>query len=74
MDLNLKAYQDYLIKEKNYSSLTVKAYLDDILSFKNYLLNQDVALEEVVYPNIRSWMVELMEQKIAPSSINKQLS
>lgn len=74
MDLNLKAYQDYLIKEKNYSPLTVKAYLDDILSFKNYLLNQDVALEEVVYPNIRSWMVELMEQKIAPSSINRKIS
>ena len=37
MVTNLQAYQDYLQKEKNYSSLTLRAYLDDIKSFHKYL-------------------------------------
>ncbi len=37
MATNLQAYEDYLVKEKNYSPLTVRAYLDDINSFQDYL-------------------------------------
>uniref|UniRef100_UPI0040485225 site-specific integrase n=1 Tax=Flavobacterium sp. TaxID=239 RepID=UPI0040485225 len=48
MSTNLQAYQDYLVKEKNYSPLTVRAYLDDIQSFQEYLLGQSISLVEVV--------------------------
>jgi integrase/recombinase XerC len=74
MAINLQAYQDYLVKEKNYSPLTVRAYLDDILSFENYLKQQSISLEEVVYPNIRNWIVILVEQNMSTTSVNRKIS
>lgn len=74
MSTNLQAYQDYLVKEKNYSPLTVRAYIDDILSFQEYLQEQSISLEEVIYPNIRSWIVTLVEQNISTSTINRKIS
>lgn len=74
MASNLKAYQDYLVKEKNYSPLTVRAYLDDIDSFRDYLNQQSISLEEVVYPNIRNWIVVLVEQNISTTSVNRKIS
>lgn len=73
---NLQAYQDYLQKEKNYSLLTLRAYLDDIKSFQNYLLeNHDqLPLEEINYSQVRSWIVALVESGIANKSINRKIS
>lgn len=74
MVTNLQAYEDYLVKEKNYSPLTVRAYLDDINSFQDYLNQQSISLEEVVYPNIRNWIVVLIEQNISTNSVNRKIS
>ena len=76
MTTNFQAYQDYLIKEKNYSLLTVNAYLNDVLSFQEFLTinHESVALEEVVYPLIRSWIVSLVENKISNKSVNRKIS
>ncbi len=73
---NLLAYQDYLQKEKNYSLLTLRAYSDDIQSFQKYLKNhhQKIALEEISYTHIRSWIVFLVDQDIANKSINRKIS
>ena len=32
-----KAYADYLLKEKNYSHLTLRAYMDDLSSFECFI-------------------------------------
>lgn len=74
MATNLQAYQNYLVKEKNYSPLTVRAYLDDILSFQNYLNQQSITLEEVVYPNVRNWIVVLVENNVSTTSVNRKIS
>ena len=74
MSTNLQAYQDYLVKEKNYSPLTVRAYLDDIKSFQEYLFGQSVNLEEVIYPHVRSWIVTLVENNISTTSVNRKIS
>ena len=76
MESTLHAYQDYLVKEKNYSLLTVQAYVSDILSFKQYLCDQHAAtaLDEVVYSQIRSWIVALIENNISHSSVNRKIS
>lgn len=76
MSTNLQAYYDYLQKEKNYSSLTLRAYLDDIKSFQTYLLdNHDkLPLEEISYSQVRSWIVILVENGIANKSINRKIS
>jgi len=76
MDSTLCAYQDYLVKEKNYSLLTVQAYVADILSFQQYLLDHHsaVALDEVVYSQIRSWIVTLIENNISNTTVNRKIS
>jgi integrase/recombinase XerC len=76
MDNNVKAYQEYLIKEKNYSALTVNAYLNDILAFETYLINchDAIGLKDVAYGVIRSWIVFLVENKNANKTINRKIS
>jgi integrase/recombinase XerC len=76
MNSTIQAYQDYLVKEKNYSLLTVQAYVADIESFQKYLqLNHDTTpLEEVVYSQIRSWIVILIENNISNTSVNRKVS
>lgn len=73
---NLHAYQDYLQKEKNYSLLTLRAYLDDIKSFQNYLSEEfdGLPLEKISYSQIRSWIVVLVEDGISNKSINRKIS
>lgn len=76
METNIQAFQDYLVKEKNYSPLTVQAYLSDVQEFQLYLIDfQDaVNLETINYSQVRSWIVVLMEQNISASSINRKIS
>ncbi|WP_313804420.1 tyrosine-type recombinase/integrase [Flavobacterium sp.] len=71
-----QAYRDYLQKEKNYSSHTILAYLNDIVEFELFLKEQDSAsiLEEVNYSQIRSWIVQLVEHGISNTSVNRKMS
>ncbi|MES2863997.1 MAG: site-specific integrase, partial [Bacteroidota bacterium] len=73
---NLQSHTEYLEKEKKYSPLTVKAYYNDIVSFQNFLNEAHDAckLEEVNYPLIRSWIVQLSDAEISPSSINRKMA
>jgi integrase/recombinase XerC len=73
---NLQSHTEYLEKEIKYSPLTVKAYCNDIVSFQ-FFLNENhdsCKLEEVNYPLIRSWIVQLSDSKMAPSSINRKMA
>ena len=76
MNSTIQAYQEYLVKEKNYSLLTVQAYVSDILSFQEYLNNyhEATSVENVVYPQIRSWIVILIENNISNTSVNRKVS
>lgn len=76
MNSTIQAYQEYLVKEKNYSLLTVQAYVSDILSFQNYLNNnhEGISVENVVYSQIRSWIVILIENNISNTSVNRKVS
>lgn len=76
MDSNLRAYQNYLLKERNYSSLTIKAYLGDLEAFNQYLINQhdEVFIEAVNYSLIRSWIVFLVENNNSNVSVNRKIS
>ncbi|WP_242094934.1 tyrosine-type recombinase/integrase [Aestuariivivens sediminicola] len=72
----LKAFTDYLILEKNYSALTVKAYTSDLAGFSEFL-RDEYNSEEVCntnYSEIRSWIVYLVEQHISNRSINRKIS
>ena len=73
---NLQSHTEYLEKEKKYSPLTVKAYCNDIMSFQLFLNKNHEAcsLEDVNYPLIRSWIVQLSDSEMAPSSINRKMA
>lgn len=71
-----QAYADYLLKEKNYSLLTLRAYTDDVASFEKFIKEEDegVSLEEVNYSFIRRWVVSLVESGMANKTVNRKIS
>ena len=73
---SIKAFQEYLLHEKNYSLHTVNAYVNDLLFFQKFIeANFDaVPLQSVNYSLIRSWIVEMVENEISNSSVNRKIS
>ncbi|WP_242206263.1 tyrosine-type recombinase/integrase [Aestuariivivens insulae] len=73
---SLKAFTDYLLLEKNYSALTVKAYTKDIESFSEFIKIEfdSENINQVVYVQIRNWIVALVEQGLSNRSINRKIS
>lgn len=74
---NSKAeFQNYLQLEKKYSSHTVIAYLNDLVSFESYTkfeFNLE-DLSEVNYSLIRSWIVVLVDNGISNTSVNRKMA
>jgi integrase/recombinase XerC len=74
--MSFKSFTDYLLLEKNYSKLTVNAYKNDLENFKAFIeieYDSDNLLQ-VNYPQIRSWIVSLVERNISNRSINRKAS
>lgn len=74
--MSFKAFADYLLLEKNYSELTLKAYLNDLEDFNSFLDKEfdDLSIEEAQYQQIRNWIVALVESGISNRSINRKIS
>jgi len=71
-----KLFENYLRFEKRSSPHTINAYLSDIDQFNQYLhlVYGITELKEVGHQHIRSWVVQLIEQDHAASSINRKIS
>ena len=74
--MHLEKFSDYLNLEKNYSAHTVNAYVRDLSEFStfcrdNYDLNN---IDETVYSIVRSWIVQMSENKVANRSINRKVA
>ena len=69
-------FTDYLLLEKNYSLLTVNAYKNDLETFSDFIQNQyqEKSINNVNYPQIRSWIVSLVESGLSNRSINRKVS
>jgi integrase/recombinase XerC len=67
---------EYLELEKNNSAHTITAYRADLLSFSDFIYatygQEDV--KEVNYAQVRSWIVQLVEQGLSNNSINRKVS
>ncbi len=74
--MSFNAFTDYLLLEKNYSKLTVKAYQADLESFQNFIATEyhSKAIKKINYSQIRSWIVSLVEADITNRSINRKIS
>ncbi|MEN3322597.1 tyrosine-type recombinase/integrase [Mariniflexile soesokkakense] len=71
-----KSFTDYLLLEKNYSALTVKAYQNDLDVFLEFikLEYQTDSINNVNYAQIRTWIVSLVESGLSNRSINRKVS
>lgn len=76
MENSKASFRDYLNLEKNYSDLTVNAYLKDVVFFENFIENHfdQENLCEVNYSQIRSWIVSLIDAGIATVTVNRKIS
>ncbi len=71
-----QTFTDYLLLEKHYSKLTVKAYEKDLNDFLNFLsaTYQTNDMLSVHYPEIRNWIVSLVDTGMSNRSINRKIS
>ncbi|GMA68829.1 tyrosine recombinase XerC [Leuconostoc litchii] len=69
-------YHDYLQSERQYSVQTLKAYLTDIAEFKNYLMSNGgfTTFSEVQILDVRVYLSDLYEQKLARTTISRKIS
>lgn len=76
MDASRDSFLQYLQFEKRLSSHTLLAYSGDLEQFFSFLENtyQIKNIPEITHTLIRSWVVELMDQKISPRSVNRKIT
>jgi integrase/recombinase XerC len=76
MHNNLQKFQDYLLKEKNYSVHTALAYGKDLEFFQQFLDENfdQTGLEDVSYTLVRSWIVSMVDAGVSNSSVNRKMS
>jgi integrase/recombinase XerC len=72
----VNSFLKYLQSEKRASTNTVLAYQNDLGQFQQYLQStySDLAIEQADHGIIRSWIIQLVEEKIAPPSVNRKIA
>jgi len=70
------AYVNYLSLEKKCSSHTVLAYTRDLESFSSFCLQEydSGIIKDCVYPQIRNWIVVLLEGKVSNRTVNRKVA
>ncbi|WP_299224777.1 tyrosine-type recombinase/integrase [uncultured Psychroserpens sp.] len=74
--MSLKSFSDYLLLEKNYSQLTLKAYMSDLQEFSEFV-RFEYDTDEIIavnYQQIRSWIITLVEKGLTNRSVNRKIS
>jgi integrase/recombinase XerC len=70
----IEHFISYLQYEKRYSPHTLSAYQKDLDQFAAYLHLIELTPEEATHADIRSWMVEMMDQGADSKTINRKAS
>ena len=72
----ISSFLDYLLLEKKYSKHTISAYSKDLSSFKEFAEKEfdEHDLQNVIYQQIRSWIVVLVEANNSNRTINRKIS
>lgn len=67
---------DYIRYEKRFSAHTITAYQHDLQQFADFLQLQYnlPEISSATHEMVRSWLVELLSDKITPRSVNRKLS
>jgi len=74
--LMVETFLKYLSFEKRYSQHTVEAYRKDLQQFSEYLAADfEISdLLEVKHPQVRGWVVTLMDDGLSPKSVNRKIA
>ncbi len=74
--MSVNQFIRYLQTERRSSVHTVLAYQKDIQSFSTFLREQFEldSPEEASMEMVRSWIVDLMDKKLSPGSVNRKIS
>jgi integrase/recombinase XerC len=72
----VQSFLNYIEYERRYSKHTIESYANDLEQFGLYLKSEydKDETELASHLEIRSWIVQMMEHKISPRSINRKLS
>lgn len=72
----LREYTDYLTFQKSYSKHTIAAYSKDVNQFLEFQFQSFGEASPISTRSeyVRSWIVELVEREIKPTSVNRKLS
>lgn len=72
----IDSFLEYLLLEKKYSKHTITAYRNDLNSFREFCIEQFELknIDDVNYSYIRSWIVQLVDNEVSNSSINRKIS
>lgn len=73
---SIEAFEQYLRLEKKYSNHTITAYNNDLVSFRDFvfLRYQQATIDDVLYVQIRAWIVELVDQSLSNTTINRKVA
>ena len=69
-------FKGYLGSERRFSPLTVRAYIDDVEAFLEYLETDDDRFDPstVDVSDLRSWVMFMVERGDSPRSVNRRIS
>src|SRR4051812_43507882 len=71
----VEGFLNYIQNEKRYSKHTLTSYRNDLSQFSAYLTltYQLTSPSEATYPIVRSWIMDLVENKLDPKSVNRKI-
>lgn len=72
----MKSFFNYIEFEKRYSKHTITSYKNDLTQFSAFLEKEyEISkLIEVGHPQIRHWIITLMENEMDPKTINRKIA
>ena len=72
----IESFLDYLRLERNYSERTIVSYQTDLKEFEGFLKETETELDwkKVHADLVRNWMIHLMDNGRAATSVNRKLS
>lgn len=70
----INKYLDYLKTQKGLSEKSIEAYKNDLHKFNDYLINQNIELNNMQRHQFRGFLTLLNNQKLNPVSINRTLA
>lgn len=69
-------WRAYLSAERRFSPLTVRAYVDDLVAFEQYLTQSeyDGDVSQATFADIRSYVMRMVERGDNPRSVNRRMA